>query len=119
MTFMGSKQVLLELLLSWADWFAQKSGGWQSNRNKVASRYTSLARKRDNTRENPLDRQKMAWALEGPLKNVTLTLASSEFVRNLSSSNCHVGTEELWVKEMLVKSVKPILILLYRICDPL
>lgn len=119
MAFLGSEQVLLELLLSWADWFAQKSGGWQSSRNKVAFRYTILARKGDNTRESPLDRQKIAWASGGPFKNVTLTLASTEFMRNLSSSDCCVGTENLSVKETPVKSVKPIFVLLYKIYGPL
>lgn len=83
MAFLGSEQVLLELLLSWADWFAQKSGGWQSSRNKVAFRYTVLARKGDNSRESPLDRQKIAWASGGPFKNVTLTLASTEFEKSV------------------------------------
>lgn len=47
-----------------------------------------------------------------------LTLPSSEFMRNLSSSNCYVGAANLWVKEMSVESVEPVLVLLYKIRGP-
>lgn len=51
-----------------------------------------------------------SMGIEGLFKNVTLTLAFTEFVRNLSSSNCQVDTENLWVKKMsylwVRKSVK-------------
>lgn len=45
--FMRCGQVLLDLLLSWANQFAQRSWVWQNNRNKVTFWYVSLSGKGD------------------------------------------------------------------------